>query len=152
MKYIIATLGCKVNQYESEAMEQLLQSHGHTPCAEGESADAVIVNPQHYAVVLKYDIKKAQAPYVVAKGVDEMALYIRSMAAAHALEVLEIPPLARAIYFSTQINQQIPSPLYAAVAHVLTYILHLKAYRSGLRGKPQLPDNLPIPERMANKA
>ena len=44
MKYIIATLGCKVNQYESEAMEQLLQSHGHTPCAEGESADAVIVN------------------------------------------------------------------------------------------------------------
>lgn len=44
MKYIIATLGCKVNQYESEAMEQLLQSHGHTPCADGESADAVIVN------------------------------------------------------------------------------------------------------------
>ncbi len=44
MKYIIATLGCKVNQYESEAMEQLLQNHGHTPCAEGESADAVIVN------------------------------------------------------------------------------------------------------------
>ena len=44
MKYIIATLGCTVNQYESEAMEQLLQSHGHTPCAEGESADAVIVN------------------------------------------------------------------------------------------------------------
>ena len=95
-------------------------------------------------MVLKYDIKKAQAPYVVAKGVDEMALYIRTMAGAHALEVLEIPPLARAIYFSTQVNQQIPSPLYAAVAHVLTYILHLKAYRSGLRGKPQLPDNLPI--------
>ena len=44
MKYIIATLGCKVNQYESEAMEQILRSHGHTPCAEGESADAVIVN------------------------------------------------------------------------------------------------------------
>ena len=44
MKYIIATLGCKVNQYESEAMEQILRNHGHTPCAEGESADAVIVN------------------------------------------------------------------------------------------------------------
>ena len=44
MTYIIATLGCKVNQYESEAMEQILRSHGHTPCAEGESADAVIVN------------------------------------------------------------------------------------------------------------
>ena len=44
MRYIIATLGCKVNQYESEAMEQLLRSHGHTPCPGGESADAVIVN------------------------------------------------------------------------------------------------------------
>jgi flagellar biosynthetic protein FlhB len=117
-----------------------------------KNADAIIVNPQHYAVALKYDVKKAQAPYVIAKGVDDMALYIRKMAEAQHLEVLEIPPLARAIYFTTQVNQQIPAPLYAAVAHVLTYILQLKAYKSGLRAKPQLPRNLPIPERMANKA
>ena len=117
-----------------------------------QEADAIIVNPQHYAVALKYDVKKAQAPFVIAKGVDEMALYIRKMALSQNLEVLEIPPLARAIYFTTQINQQIPAPLYAAVAHVLTYILQLKAYKSGLRAKPQLPRNLPIPERMANKA
>lgn len=117
-----------------------------------KNADAIIVNPQHYAVALKYDVKKAQAPYVIAKGVDDMALYIRKMAEAQRLEVLEIPPLARAIYFTTQVNQQIPAPLYAAVAHVLTYILQLKAYKSGLRAKPQLPSNLPIPERMANKA
>lgn len=116
------------------------------------SADAIIVNPQHYAVALKYDVQKAQAPYVVAKGVDDMALYIRKLAASKNLEVLEIPPLARAIYFTTQVNQQIPAPLYAAVAHVLTYILQLKAYKSGLRAKPELPHNLPIPERMANKA
>ena len=117
-----------------------------------KDADAVIVNPQHYAVAIKYDTKKAQAPYVIAKGVDEMALYIRKMASANKLEVLEIPPLARAIYFTTQVNQQIPAPLYAAVAHVLTYILQLKAYKSGMRAKPQLPNNLPIPESMANKA
>jgi flagellar biosynthetic protein FlhB len=117
-----------------------------------KDADAVIVNPQHYAVALKYDIKKAQAPYVIAKGVDDMALYIRKMAKDNALEIIEIPPLARAIYFSTQVNQQIPAPLYVAVAHVLTYILQLKAYKTGLRAKPELPRNLPIPERMANKA
>ncbi|MHC8306811.1 flagellar type III secretion system protein FlhB [Pseudomonas sp. PB3P13] len=117
-----------------------------------KDADAIIVNPQHYAVVLKYDVQKAQAPYVIAKGVDDMALYIRKMAASQNLEVLEIAPLARAIYFTTQVNQQIPASLYAAVAHVLTYILQLKAYKSGLRAKPELPRNLPIPERMANKA
>lgn len=117
-----------------------------------KDADAIIVNPQHYAVALKYDVSKAQAPYVIAKGVDDMALYIRKMATSHNLNVLEIPPLARAIYFTTQVNQQIPAPLYAAVAHVLTYILQLKAYKSGLRAKPELPRDLPIPERMANKA
>ena len=117
-----------------------------------KDADAVIVNPQHYAVAIKYDNKKAQAPFVIAKGVDDMALYIRKMAAANQLEVLEIPPLARAIYFTTQVNQQIPAPLYAAVAHVLTYILQLKAYKRGMRAKPQMPDHLPIPESMANKA
>ena len=117
-----------------------------------KDADAVIVNPQHYAVAIKYDNKKAQAPFVIAKGVDDMALYIRKMAVANQLEVLEIPPLARAIYFTTQVNQQIPAPLYAAVAHVLTYILQLKAYKRGMRAKPQMPDHLPIPESMANKA
>lgn len=117
-----------------------------------KTADAIIVNPQHYAVALRYDTQKAQAPYVIAKGVDEMALYIRKMAVANKLEVIEIPPLARAIYFTTQVNQQIPAPLYTAVANVLTYVLKLKAYRNGLRAKPEHPKNLPIPECMANKA
>ena len=117
-----------------------------------KQADVVIVNPQHFAVVLKYDPKKALAPYVLAKGLDETALYIRKMAQAHELEVLELPPLARAIYFSTQVNQQIPAPLYTAVAHVLTYILQLKAYRQGRRSKPKLASDFHIPESMANRA
>ncbi|WP_395503337.1 flagellar biosynthesis protein FlhB [Ectopseudomonas mendocina] len=116
-----------------------------------KNADVVIVNPTHYAVALKYDSKKAAAPFVLAKGVDETALYMRQMAAKHELEVVEIPPLARAIYFTTQINQQIPAPLYTAVAHVLTYILQLKAWRQGRRSKPQLASNLPIPDSLANR-
>lgn len=116
-----------------------------------KNADVVITNPTHYAVALKYDTKKAQAPFVLAKGVDETALYMRQMAAKHELEVVEVPPLARAIYFTTQINQQIPAPLYTAVAHVLTYILQLKAWRQGRRSKPQLASNLPIPDSLANR-
>lgn len=116
-----------------------------------KNADVVIVNPTHYAVALKYDTKKAAAPFVLAKGVDETALYMRQMAKKHELEVVEIPPLARAIYFTTQINQQIPAPLYTAVAHVLTYILQLKAWRQGRRGKPELASNLPIPDSLANR-
>lgn len=116
-----------------------------------KNADVVIVNPTHYAVALKYDTKKAAAPFVLAKGVDETALYMRQMATKHALDVVEIPPLARAIYFTTQINQQIPAPLYTAVAHVLTYILQLKAWRQGRRSKPELASNLPIPNSLANR-
>ncbi|MGF6690036.1 flagellar biosynthetic protein FlhB [Metapseudomonas resinovorans] len=117
-----------------------------------KNADVVIVNPVHFAVALKYDPKKAQAPYVIARGVDETALYIRKMAQAHDLDVVEAPPLARAIYFTTQVNQQIPMQLYRAVAHVLTYILQLKAWRQGRRGKPELARNLPIPEDLLNRA
>lgn len=116
-----------------------------------KDADVVIVNPEHFAVALKYDPKKAKAPYVLAKGVDELALYMKKLAASHQLEIIEMPPLARAIYHSTRINQQIPAPLYTAVAHVLTYILHLRAYRQGRRNKPTMPSNLPIPASMANR-
>ena len=118
-----------------------------------KEADVVIVNPTHYAVALKYDPKKAETPFVIARGVDEMALYIRKMAQANALEVIELPPLARAIYYSTQVNQQIPAPLYTAVAHVLTYILQLKAWKQGRRqGKPALASNIHIPEELFNRA
>lgn len=114
-------------------------------------ANVVIVNPQHYAVALRYDSNKAEAPYVIARGNDETALYIRDLAQRHSLDVVEIPPLARAIYFTTQVNQQIPTALYKAVAQVLTYVLQLKAWRQGRRRRPDLPGNLPIPESLANR-
>jgi flagellar biosynthetic protein FlhB len=114
------------------------------------TADVVVVNPEHYAVALKYYEDRAQAPYVVAKGIDEMALYIRELAAEHAVEVLELPPLARAIYNTSQVQQQIPMALYRAVAQVLTYVLQLKAFRSGQRrAQPSMPTDIAIPARLS---
>lgn len=113
------------------------------------TADVVIVNPEHYAVALKYDDKRAQAPYVVAKGVDEMALYIRDVAREHRVEVVSMPPLARAIYNTSQVQQQIPIPLYNAVALVLNYVLQLKAFQAGQRPSgPRLPTDLAVPPHL----
>lgn len=112
------------------------------------TANVVLVNPEHYAVALKYDEQRADAPFVVAKGVDEMALYIRQLAAEHGIEVVALPPLARAIYHTSQVNQQIPAPLFRAVAQVLGYVLQLQAFRSGQRqAQPALPDNPPVPQQ-----
>jgi flagellar biosynthetic protein FlhB len=113
------------------------------------SADVVIVNPEHYAVALKYDEKRAEAPFLVAKGIDEMALYIRRLAQENKVEVVALPPLARAIYNTSQINQQIPAVLYKAVAQVLSYVMQLKAFQSGRRNaQPRLPVDLSIPQNL----
>jgi flagellar biosynthetic protein FlhB len=106
-------------------------------------ADVVITNPTHFAVALKYDPKKAAAPYVVAKGVDDVALYIRSVAGKHKIDVVEFPPLARAVYRSTRINQQIPAALFRPIAQVLTYVMQLQTWRSGQGEKPRLDTQLP---------
>ncbi|MGO4377375.1 EscU/YscU/HrcU family type III secretion system export apparatus switch protein [Pseudoduganella sp. RAF53_2] len=114
------------------------------------TADVVIVNPEHYAVALKYDESRAEAPFVIAKGVDEMALYIRQIAAESKVEVMTLPPLARAIYNTSQVNQQIPVQLYQAVSMVLNYVLQLKAFRAGRRnGEPAFPDQVPVPTSMS---
>jgi flagellar biosynthetic protein FlhB len=110
------------------------------------SADVVIVNPEHYAVAVKYDEKRAQAPFVIAKGVDEMALFIKAVAIEHNVEVVPLPPLARAIYNTSQVNQQIPAALYEAVASVLAYVLQIQAFRKGRRTvQPALPSELSLP-------
>ncbi|TMO01656.1 flagellar biosynthesis protein FlhB [Pseudoalteromonas sp. S558] len=112
------------------------------------TADVIITNPTHYAVAIKYSESAAKAPYVVAKGVDEMALRIREVARQNNKEVIELPALARAIYFSTRIDQEVPNGLYTAVAYVLTYVMQLKAYKQG-RGQPPAPlPKLKIPKNL----
>jgi len=114
------------------------------------SADVVIVNPEHYAVALKYDLERAEAPFVVAKGVDEMALYIKSVAARHKIETIELPPLARAIYNTSQVQQQIPAQLYQAVSQVLNYVLQLNAFRAGRRqAAPRFPNDVAVPAHLS---
>ncbi|QJD99020.1 flagellar type III secretion system protein FlhB [Massilia forsythiae] len=113
-------------------------------------ADVVIVNPEHYAVALKYDLERAEAPFVVAKGVDEMALYIRAIAAKHKIETIALPPLARAIYNTSQVQQQIPAQLYQAVSQVLNYVLQLNAFRAGRRqAAPRFPNEVVVPAHLS---
>lgn len=103
-------------------------------------ADVVITNPTHYAVALKYS-EDREAPVVVAKGADFVALKIREIADEHGVLILSTPALARALYFSTEIDDQIPSGLYKAVAQVLAYVFQLRRYRQGLdeEGYPIAP-------------
>ena len=123
-------------QYEM-AQRRMLQ--------EVPQADVVITNPTHFAVALKYDADKGGAPRLVAKGGDFLALKIREIAQEHRVELLESPALARAVFYSTELDQEIPAGLYLAVAQVLAYVYQLKQFRAGKGKRPgPLPD-LPIP-------
>lgn len=109
-------------------------------------ANVIITNPTHYAVALKYDPQAAAAPYVVAKGADELALYIRQIGEEHQIEIVEFAPLARAVYASTRVNQQIPNQLYQAIAHVLTYVMQLRRWRQDKSQlKPTINRKIPMP-------
>ncbi|WP_460139990.1 flagellar biosynthesis protein FlhB [Pseudomonas sp. S2_E01] len=109
-------------------------------------ADVVITNPTHYAVALKYDADKGGAPVLLAKGSDFLALKIREIAVANEVMLLESPALARSIYYSTELEQEIPGGLYLAVAQVLAYVYQIRQYKAGKGKRPEpLKDDLPIP-------
>ena len=88
-------------------------------------ADVVIRNPTHFAVALRYHEQEDNAPVVVAKGVDELALRIVKVAEESGVSVVENVPLARALYASTKLDREIPPDLYGPVAEVLVYVLKL---------------------------
>jgi len=112
-------------------------------------ADVVITNPTHYAVALKYDPDKGGAPMLIAKGSDFLALKIREIAVANEVLLLESPALARSIYYSTELEQEIPGGLYLAVAQVLAYVYQIRQFRAGKGKRPEpFKDNLPIPPEL----
>ena len=111
--------------------------------ADVPQADVVITNPTHFAVALKYEDGVMGAPELLAKGGDEVAFKIREIAEAHEIPVLQIPPLSRAIYYSTEIGEAIPEGLYMAVAQILAYVYQLKQSKSG---KASHPGKAPSPE------
>ena len=109
-------------------------------------ADVVITNPTHYAVALKYDSEKGGAPMLLAKGSDFLALKIREIAVANNVMLLESPALARSIYYSTELEEEIPGGLYLAVAQVLAYVYQIRQHRARKGKFPEpLKDDLPIP-------
>ena len=88
-------------------------------------ADVVIRNPNHFAVALRYKLGQDNAPIVLAKGMDELALRIVRVAEEHSVTVIENVPVARALYAQADLNREIPPELYTAVAEVMVYIYRL---------------------------
>jgi flagellar biosynthetic protein FlhB len=88
-------------------------------------ATAVIVNPTHFSVAIRYELESMAAPVVVAKGKNYLALRIRQIATEHQVPIIENQPLAQALYKSAEVGQEIPAHLYRAVAEVLAYIFRL---------------------------
>ena len=111
-------------------------------------ADVVITNPDHYSVALRYDQNQESAPRLLVKGVDLLALKIREVADEHEIPIITAPPLARAIYFNTNIGDEIPSGLYVAVAQVLAYIHQLRQWARGKAKKPKLSQQYAIPNEL----
>ena len=111
-----------------------------------QDADVVITNPEHFAVALSYDPTGDGAPILLAKGSDHMAARIREEAEKHGVEIFAAPPLARALYFSTEVDQAVPESLYLAVAQVIAYVFSLADVRPGvapmLKPQPKVPASM----------
>lgn len=111
-----------------------------------KEADVVITNPEHFAVALSYDPNGDSAPILLAKGADAIATRIRDEASKHGIEIFSAPPLARALYFTTELEHPVPEDLYYAVAQVIAYVFNLASVRPGApplqRPQPKVPKNM----------
>ncbi|GAK18982.1 LOW QUALITY PROTEIN: flagellar biosynthesis protein FlhB [Vibrio sp. JCM 19053] len=114
--------------------------------ADVPQADVIVTNPEHFSVALRYKQKTDRAPVVIAKGTDHMAMKIREVAREHDITIVPAPPLARALYHTTELEQEIPDGLFTAVAQVLAFVFQLKQYRKRGGQRPKIQDyDLPIP-------
>ena len=111
-----------------------------------KDADVVVTNPEHFSVALAYDPSGNEAPIVLAKGADHLAFRIREEAKKNGVEVFSAPPLARALYFTCELDRPIHQELYYAVAQVIAYVFGLQGLRPG-GPRPQRPDPS-VPENM----
>jgi flagellar biosynthetic protein FlhB len=112
-------------------------------------ADVIVTNPTHYAVALQYQDGTMKAPRLLAKGADLVAARIREIGAEHNIPVLESPPLARALFQHTELNQEIPAALYGAVAEVLAWVYQLRRWhKDGSGDAPDAPSELTVPPEL----
>jgi flagellar biosynthetic protein FlhB len=111
-----------------------------------KDADVVITNPDHFAVALSYDPTSDGAPVLVAKGVDHLAFRIRDEARQHGVQIFEAPPLARSLYYTTELDAPVPEALYVPVAQVIAYVFSLSSVRPGSapmqRPNPKVPTDM----------
>jgi flagellar biosynthetic protein FlhB len=114
--------------------------------AKVKDADVVITNPEHFAVALSYDPTADGAPILLAKGADHIAARIREEARQNGVEMFSSPQLARALYFTTEVDQPIPESLYHAVAPVIAYVFSLAQVRPGV--EPMAKPNPEVPPSM----
>jgi flagellar biosynthetic protein FlhB len=115
--------------------------------ADVPKSDVIITNPTHFSVALQYDAAVGGAPVLLAKGVDEMAIHIRTIAKEHKIEIIQSPALARSLYYTAEVGDDIPEELFAAVAQVLAFIFQLNEYQKGRAKRPNtLAKRLPIPD------
>ena len=92
-------------------------------------ATAVVVNPTHYAVAIRYDVESMASPIVVAKGKNWIALRIRQIAVENQIPVIENPPLARALYSAVEVGRAISPEFYKAIAEILAYVYRIMGRR-----------------------
>jgi flagellar biosynthetic protein FlhB len=131
----------KIRQMQREMAKRRMMSAVPT-------ADVVVTNPTHYAVALKYADGQGGAPMVVAKGSDEVAAKIRAIAKENKVALLEAPALARALHQHTEIGDEIPEALYAAVAEVLAYVFQLRTFNKAGGKYPDRPTRLAVPPEL----
>ncbi|XOV79255.1 MAG: flagellar biosynthesis protein FlhB [Aestuariibacter sp.] len=136
-------------QVKSRIRRLQFQAAARRMMQEVPKADVVVTNPTHYSVALKYEEDGNRAPVVVAKGADELAMHIRKIANAHEVPLVATPVLTRAIYYSTEVDEEVPEKLFMAVAQVLAYVFQLKRFKQGKGHRPKpLSNDLPIPPDM----
>jgi flagellar biosynthesis protein FlhB len=116
--------------------------------AEVPKADVVVTNPDHYAVALRYAEGRMRAPRVVAKGSMLIAERILEIAQSASVPVLRAPPLARALFAHAQVGQEIPGPLYGAVAEVLAWVYQLRRFEAAGGERPREPSGLSVPPEL----
>jgi len=107
---------------KSKIRQKQMEMASKRMLAEVPDADVVITNPTHFAVAIKYDSEKARAPIVIAKGQDNLAQKIKSIARENNIQIVQNPPLARSLYSDVELDKQIPDELFTAVAEVLAYV------------------------------
>ena len=130
----------RIRQLQREAARRRMM--GAVP-----TADVIVTNPTHFAVALAYKSGMG-APKVIAKGVGEIAAKIRQIGAEAGVPMLEAPPLARSLYKHAELDQEIPAPLYAAVAEVLAYVYQLANWRKTGGQYPLPPREIAVPVEM----